>query len=248
MSDIGGVRGSSGGPAPKDPTIEDMMEEIDKIQRESPDPAAAVKAIIDKMNSYKLKDEFGHTLKFDSISEWKDAWQGNRRWQDANGHTMAVPDLSKIRDAFEQSADKLVNAQQRLMQLRDVIMPSAQLKELLDSGDIEGALMAIQMTRANNLDAQLGVRMKQMEARNAAVASLNASIATWMADGTNGADKNKAQIAKAQGDLSTLNNQSQYDMLQLQQVVNKRNEAFDLLTNLMGKFQKTMDGIVSNMR
>jgi hypothetical protein len=31
-------------------------------------------------------------------------------------------------------------------------------------------------------------------------------------------------------------------------LVNKRNEAFDMLSNLLGKFQKTIDGIVGNMR
>jgi hypothetical protein len=30
--------------------------------------------------------------------------------------------------------------------------------------------------------------------------------------------------------------------------VNKRNEAFDMLSNLLNKFQKTIDGIVGNMR
>jgi hypothetical protein len=31
-------------------------------------------------------------------------------------------------------------------------------------------------------------------------------------------------------------------------LVNKRNEAFDLLSNLLNKFQKTFDNITSNIR
>ena len=37
-------------------------------------------------------------------------------------------------------------------------------------------------------------------------------------------------------------------MLNIQDLVNKRNQAYDMLSNLLNKFQKTLDGIVSNMR
>ena len=38
------------------------------------------------------------------------------------------------------------------------------------------------------------------------------------------------------------------DMLRLQSLSNKRNEAFDLMTNFMKKFADKRDAIIGNMR
>jgi hypothetical protein len=48
--------------------------------------------------------------------------------------------------------------------------------------------------------------------------------------------------------LTNLSNTQQTDMLTLQSTTNKRNEAYDTMTNFLKKLQDSKSGIVSNMR
>jgi hypothetical protein len=48
--------------------------------------------------------------------------------------------------------------------------------------------------------------------------------------------------------IDSLNSSQQMDMLRLQSVTNKRNEAFDIMTNFIKKMQDSRSSIVGNMR
>lgn len=48
--------------------------------------------------------------------------------------------------------------------------------------------------------------------------------------------------------IDSLNSSQQMDMLRLQSVTNKRNEAFDIMTNFVKKMQDSRSSIVGNMR
>ena len=50
------------------------------------------------------------------------------------------------------------------------------------------------------------------------------------------------------GKIDSLNSTGQLDMIRMQSLMNKRNEAFDTLSNLLQKVQKTLDSVVGNMR
>jgi hypothetical protein len=132
------------------------------------------------------------------------------------------------------------------------------MKKLLQSGDVEAAVMLLQTTRAKGLEGQLGSRIGALQARNAEIkarSDLMAEAQKHQFDKVNGKDPDDTEKGRRAGEISTmknaidqLNSDSQLDMIGIQGLVNKRNEAFDTLTNLLGKFQKTIDGIVSNMR
>ena len=64
---------------------------------------------------------------------------------------------------------------------------------------------------------------------------------TTKADITSAIDAIKSQI-------DSLTNSQQLDMLRLQSLSAKRNEAFEMMTNLMKKFQGPRDSIIGNMR
>jgi chaperonin cofactor prefoldin len=55
-------------------------------------------------------------------------------------------------------------------------------------------------------------------------------------------------VNEIKGSLDNLNSTSQMDMIRLQSLSNKRNQAFEMLTNQIQKFAKTNDGIIGNMR
>lgn len=55
-------------------------------------------------------------------------------------------------------------------------------------------------------------------------------------------------INDVQSMLTNLSNTQQTDMLTLQSTTNKRNEAYDTMTNFLKKLQDSKSGIISNMR
>lgn len=63
---------------------------------------------------------------------------------------------------------------------------------------------------------------------------------------------NQGTLSKAVENLKSAidseSNSQQMDMLRLQSLSNKRNEAFDLMTNFMKKMQDNRSGLIANMR
>ena len=58
-------------------------------------------------------------------------------------------------------------------------------------------------------------------------------------------DKN-IEILKAH--IDTLNSSSQMDMIRLQSLMNKRNQAFEMMTNSISKLNKPKDSVIGNLR
>ena len=58
----------------------------------------------------------------------------------------------------------------------------------------------------------------------------------------------EAAIKSVQSAIDGLNNSQQMDMLRLQSLSNKRNEAFDLMTNFIKKMADSRSSILGNMR
>lgn len=57
-----------------------------------------------------------------------------------------------------------------------------------------------------------------------------------------------AAITKVKGMIDAAGNSQQMDMLRLQSLSNKRNEAFDVMTNFVKKMQESRSSIIGNMR
>ncbi|MEG1767086.1 MAG: hypothetical protein RR311_01360 [Comamonas sp.] len=55
-------------------------------------------------------------------------------------------------------------------------------------------------------------------------------------------------IATVKGNIDSLSNTQQMDMLRLQSMSNKRNEAFDVMSNFIKKMQDSRSSILGNMR
>lgn len=81
-----------------------------------------------------------------------------------------------------------------------------------------------------------------MQERNAQIAILSPQLAQATADG------DEATAAQRKSEVDALNNAQQMDMLRLQSLSNKRNEAFDLMTNFIKKMQDSRSSIIGNMR
>lgn len=58
----------------------------------------------------------------------------------------------------------------------------------------------------------------------------------------------KSSILEAKRELDSISNSQQMDMLRLQSLANKRNEAFEAMTNFISKMQDARSSIIGNMR
>ena len=89
----------------------------------------------------------------------------------------------------------------------------------LSSVDLETALKMVQQQRTNLLESQLQTQLTEVQTRNEQLAGLNEQL-----------------------------NSQQMDMLRMQSMNSKRNEAFDVMTNFVKKMQDSRSSIIGNMR
>jgi hypothetical protein len=125
--------------------------------------------------------------------------------------------------------------------------------------DLESAMMAIQSQRANLLEAQLKTQMDGVAQRNTEIAKLSQQISGLQAERSrlpvSKTDQQNQQakmwdqqIEQLKSQIDSLSNSQQMDMLRLQSLTNKRNEAFELMTNFIKKIQDSRASIIGNMR
>lgn len=114
-----------------------------------------------------------------------------------------------------------------------------------------------QVSRLNSVLAGLF----QVQGRLGAGAAANAEVTSqeqsdlsqlYSSAGITGTPKTKgevdAQINTVKQSIDSLGNSQQMDMLRLQSMTNKRNEAFDVMTNFVKKMQESRSSIIGNMR
>ncbi|MDH6672664.1 parvulin-like peptidyl-prolyl isomerase [Paenibacillus sp. LBL] len=148
----------------------------------------------------------------------------------------------------------------------------------ITSMDIETALMAVQQQRTQLLDTQLNNQIQNVQKRNEEIAKKNDTMAeingALAGESVNGqylipddlaaklaaegiADASKKEYTaeeliqateKLKGSIDNLSNSQQMDMLQLQSMTNKRNEAFDVMSNFIKKMEDSRSSIIGNMR
>lgn len=119
-------------------------------------------------------------------------------------------------------------------------------QQQLNSMDIETALMAVQQQRSTLLDEQLKRQIADVQGRNKEIAKLNEELNAVQCAASDAACIARRDAIKQK--IGSLSNSQQMDMLRLQSMTNKRNEAFDTMTNLVAKMKAQRDSIVGNMR
>ncbi|PQP88249.1 hypothetical protein [Paenibacillus sp. AR247] len=147
----------------------------------------------------------------------------------------------------------------------------------LASMDIESALQAVQQQRAQALEDQLKDQVANVQKRNEEIAQLNnilGELSTLRGQSADGnykvsegtlstlsgmglADASKTDysandvdqlIQKIKSYIDNMSNSQQMDMLRLQELNNKRNEAMDVMTDYIKKMEDARNSILGNMR
>jgi hypothetical protein len=93
-------------------------------------------------------------------------------------------------------------------------------------------------------------QLSTLDANGNAMARGNTSLVTSSANISGSTTKGEidAAITKVKGMIDAAGNSQQMDMLRLQSMSNKRNEAFDVMTNFVKKMQESRSSIIGNMR
>lgn len=165
-----------------------------------------------------------------------------RRPNPANSHRLAVDRLNNEIDALRLEIPEIEQ------DVRQQIQDLNSLDNLLANGDIEGAFMLVQTNRTLSLDRQIAERLEELQARNEQIKSLNDQLAAInRPDNELTPDQRETKVA-LRGQIDQLNADSQLDTIKLQSLINKRNQALEMLTNILQKLQKVLDSIVGNMR
>lgn len=110
----------------------------------------------------------------------------------------------------------------------------------INSIDIEQAIMQIQSQRGVLLEQQLQQQMEAVNARNNEIMRLNNQLQNL--------DPNSPEAQDIKRQIDILSNSQQMDMLRLQAMSNKRNEAFDVMSEFIKKMQDSRSSIIGNMR
>jgi len=100
-------------------------------------------------------------------------------------------------------------------------------------------LLQAQRRAAQQMDMDIQALMRAMEERNLTLKRLVSELQNetyW------------DRQAALKSEIDALNAQSQTEMIQIQSLVNKRNLAYEMLSNLQLNIQKNLDAIVRNMR
>ncbi|MCP1355244.1 hypothetical protein [Aneurinibacillus migulanus] len=95
--------------------------------------------------------------------------------------------------------------------------------------------------------------MKEVQQRNNQITELNRQLGDLKRELDNTRDEKQKealqkQIESLKGQIDSLGSAAQMDMLRLQSLSNKRNEAFDVMTDFVKKMQDSRNSIISNMR
>lgn len=213
--------------------------------------------LLDQLNGGNIRDGNGVLQKFDTLEQWETFLKSpgpkfggtppaQLNTEALNGYKESITNaLKNIQDAvnvIKGGANPARNAE-----VRDML---ESMKKLLENGDILAAVSLLNVTQVKVLDQQLSGRVMSMQQRNAQVKVLNDRLADQQGAVTNGTPTGAQQkeITRLKGEVDKLNGDSQLDMIQIQSLTTKRNQAFEMLSNLTSKLQSSMGTIIGNMR
>ncbi|MCR2799647.1 hypothetical protein QNO21_10980 [Microbacterium sp. zg-Y818] len=143
--------------------------------------------------------------------------------------------------------------------------------------DLATALQMVQSGRGSLLEQQLAAQIADVQARNVRLGLLNdarTALNAYLAAPTDDTFATAVAAVRATGtvhpfldataadgrphaerlrellktEMDSVGNSQQMDMLRLQSLSNKRNEAFDVMTNFLRKIQDSRSSIIGNMR
>jgi hypothetical protein len=232
-------------PVPASRDVTQIQQDLDTAKTGLTTAQGEAKAKIDELNNLQLRDKDGKIIKCTTLEEWRDAFaKGGVKYASGNYVLGGPNDNNSVSNLVKRCLEKLTGAQDKVDSLSEQLSSMEAFKKLIDGGDIMGAIMLLCTTRAQNMDKLLTLRVNEMQSRNIQVKQLTDSLATLQGQ----TPRDEATITRLNGQIQALNNTSQTQMIEINDLVTKKNQAYDMMSNLMNKFYQSMGNVISNMR
>ncbi|MBC05424.1 MAG: hypothetical protein CMO10_03930 [Thalassospira sp.] len=180
---------------------------------------------------------------------------------------MMLVQAERASNLESQMADQIKEIQSRNEQVRQLNDLLSSLRAVRPSGDNPDKWAVLGSNRQESREtiralAEAGVPVTIQLLDDGSLDDLkglpNVTVKTTHGDGisdeygSNGYDAQQKTIDTwindIKGKIDGLNSTGQLDMIRMQSLMNKRNQAFDTLSNTLQKIQKSLDAIVGNMR
>ncbi len=222
------------------------INNLDELRQNANLSGAQVDAqgMLNELNTAGIMDAHGNRMQFNTLEEWQDflkdsgpKFQGTTQL-DANMLATMTGNISACQNNLRVASNN-----------NEIVEMLEAMKKLLESGDILAAVSLLNQSQVKVLDQQLSGRIMAMQERNANIKSLNDKLAEEQGKaGSPPTGPQQESMTKLKGQIDKLNGDSQLDMIQIQSLTTKRNQAFEMLSNLTSKLQSAMSTIIGNMR
>ncbi|MFC5530955.1 hypothetical protein [Cohnella yongneupensis] len=172
---------------------------------------------------------------------------GKGATQNAVGAVNGVGGMTQV----EVSSMDLETAMMAVQSQRAQLLET-QLKDQIASVQAKNDQISKINNALNELNSQLATLPSDAKADSPLTLSANAASALTAAGLNYTAPKNKGELAgliqQIKSQVDAMSNSQQMDMLRIQSLSNKRNEAFDIMTNFIKKMADSRSSIIGNMR
>lgn len=148
--------------------------------------------------------------------------------------TLQLQRAENIDKQIEDQANEMKSRNQKLQMLNELMIKARGCKEDMAAADTEPFMIG---TQGPKTMSQWFTEFDLTLELPASDANAEGKKATW-----------ETNISNLKGRTDSLNSSSQLDMIRLQGLMNKRNQAFEMMTNVLSKISKNRDAIIANMR
>lgn len=165
--------------------------------------------------------------------------------------------IAKELGAVEQAEKQVDEALARPVDQR-VLGPLHELGHQLGSDDLEAVMTQVERAKAAAVDEELKHQIETFQHRNALMKDLNANLAKAMkamqdkdvatTQSLCGTAEQAKCVQQLKSQIDQLSTDSQMDMLRIQSLVNKRNQAFEGLVSLILRWERSRAAIIGTMR
>ncbi len=215
----------------------------------------AAQNLVEEMNDAGIMDAHGKKMTFDTLEEWqaflKSPGPKFISQPPAGPQQLNTEKMNEFMGNITSAQNNITAAARRVSsgEAGEVAEMLEAMKKLLESGDILAAITLLGVTQVKVLDQQLSGRIMALQERNATVKTLNDDLAALQKGaGSPPTGAQQEAMTKKKGEIDKMNADSQLDMISIQSLTTKRNQAFEMLSNLTSKLQSASGTIIGNMR
>lgn len=207
--------------------------------------------LVAELNDAKIFDAHGKPMKFETLEQWQAFLKSpGPKFIGSPPAQLNTDRMNGFLGSISAAQSNITEAARRVSSgsAGEVAEMLESMKKALESGDILAAITILGVTQVKVLDQQLAGRIMALQERNASVKLANDALA-GLQKGASSPPTGEQQeaITKKKGEIDKLNSDSQLDMIGIQSLTTKRNQAFEMLSNLTSKAQSATSTIIGNM-